>query len=399
MKIALTIESFSAARGGGETYARRFAQALVAAGHEVHVFAGEQGEPMPEITFHLAPMPRTRTLRRYRFAKRVCRALRGHDFDLVHGFGKSLCMDVFRPGGGCHRAWMEREIMAIEGDLPRLVRRVRRSLSLDQLIIQLMESYQFRKEGGPHVIAVSKMTRDDILHHYELPPERVTVIYNGVDLRRFCPENRPRFRTAAREEAGLCDELAILFVANNFRLKGLHKLIRALALVRERGADFKLLVAGRGGQRPFRRLACRLGCDDHLVFLGATSEMPRLYAAADLLAHPSFYDPCANVCLEALATGIPVVTSPFNGSGELITEGREGFVVDPSDVRALADALLKCFDPDFRDTAGAAARRLAEAHSVEHNVQEVLELYGKIDTRHCAGMVSSGANVRNDSVT
>ena len=380
LKIALTIESFSAARGGGETYARCFAKALVEAGHEVHVFAGEQGDPVPGLAFHEVPRPRTRILRRYRFAKRLCRALQGRDFDLVQGFGKSLCMDVFRPGGGCHRAWREQDILSLEGEFRRLLQRTRRVLSPDQLVVQLMESYQFRKEGGPHIIAVSKMTRDHILHHYDLPPERITVLYNGVDTERFHPANKERLRADVRREYGLDHDLAILFAANNFRLKGLHKLIRALAPVHGQKQEFRLLVAGRDQPGPFRLLARQLGCDEHVLFLGPCREMERLYAAADVLVHPSFYDPCANVCLEALATGIPVVTSTFNGSGELITDGQEGFVMDPRDIASMADAVLRCFDPAFRESAGAAARRLAEAHSMDRCLRDVIGLYEKLGT-------------------
>lgn len=389
MRIALTIEFFDPAKGGGETYARNFARALAAAGHDVHVYANAFGAPLPGLTYHPVPMPPLRFCRRYAFATRVERLLRRDTYDIVHGFGKSVYMDVYRPGGGVHRAWMEHELRATAPGLPRRLARLRQRTSLDHRLVLRLERRQFGGgPEGPHIIAVSRLVHDEIRRWYGTPEERLSVVYNGVDLDRHHPRNRERFRDETRRRLSLApDELALLFVGHNFKRKGLRAAIRAVALLQERAASmnpprrFRLLVLG--GDRPSRyaALAERLGCADLVHYLGAAAEAERYYAAADVLFFPSYYDPCANVCLEALANGLPVVTSTTNGSGELLTPGREGFVVDCDDIVGLADAVAHFSDDDARREAGCAARALAETRPIERNLREVLEVYEKVLAR------------------
>jgi len=376
MKIALTIERFSASRGGGEVFARRFARALADLGHEVHVYAGDGDEPMPGVQFHAVSVPRGRSLRRARFARRCAEAVQEDTFDIVHGFGKSTYMDVFRPGGGVHRAWMKQDLMAMASGLKRWLAQIRRWMSPDQWSVLRLEREQLGKEDGPHIIAVSRMTRQHMIQYYGTPPERITAIYNGVDLERFHPRNRGKSRQGTRERLGVGRGALFLFVAHNFRLKGLGALVRALPLVEAR--DYRVVVVGRGRPAPYRRLARRLGCEEQIMYYGPASDTAPLYAAADALIHPSFYDPCANVCLEALASGLPVLTSPFNGSGEIITQGQEGFVVDPRDHGAVADCITRLLDPNFRRDASDAARALAERFSMEWHVGRVIRVYESV---------------------
>jgi UDP-glucose:(heptosyl)LPS alpha-1,3-glucosyltransferase len=107
----------------------------------------------------------------------------------------------------------------------------------------------------------------------------------------------------------------------------------------------------------------------------------RYYAAADIFCFPSYYDPCANVVLEALAMGLPVITSITNGSGELLTPGQEGYVVDPDDPQGMAARIAEFFAVDRREAASQAARALAEAHPVQQNFRQITALYEEILSR------------------
>jgi len=379
VRIALTVEDFRPWRGGGEGYVFGLAERLVRLGHEVHAFAGRIENVPDGITPHEVPM--TGLLpRRAKFALNCARMLdQGEErFDLIHGFGKSIRMDVFRPGGGVHRAWRRLEPLSIENPLGRAWRRFRRHFSLDQRLVLWLDSKQFAPgPEGPEIIANSRMVRGHILEYYRVPASRIHVIPNGVDTTRFTPANRARYREAVRAQWGVAEhDIVILFVANNFRLKGLFPLVRALARLRRSGAPVKVVAVGRGRQGPFRALAERLGCSDRLIFPGPTKKTEEAYAAADVFAHPTFYDPCANVTLEAMASRLPVVTSVYNGASELLTPDA-GAVIDPEHSEALAGAIEAFLDPECRAAAGAAARGIAEAHNPDWHVGEVLKVYDK----------------------
>ncbi len=382
MKVAISIEHFEPVRGGGETYCRNFTRILRAEGHEVHVFAFSWDESEKGPIYHRLAPPPMDMFRRYAFAMRAREALQRERFDIIHGFGKSIWMDVFRPGGGVHRAWMEHEHRATDSPLARLVLRGRQWFSVDQRLVLKLERMQFGPGGTHHIIAVSNLVRDEILRHYGCEPERITVVHNGADLRRFTPDLRDRFRKVTRRELAFApNEVMLLFVGHNYKRKGLHALIRALPYLDERLGRCRVVVAGVGRRAPCDMLAARLGLADRIQYVGATASPERLYAAADIFCFPSYYDPCANVVLEALACGLPVITSTSNGSGEIITQGREGYVVDPDDAPALGRAMLRLFNPDRRAAASRAARALAEARPIERNFREILAVYEAVRRR------------------
>jgi UDP-glucose:(heptosyl)LPS alpha-1,3-glucosyltransferase len=302
-------------------------------------------------------------------------------FDLIQGFGSSVHMDVYRPGGGVRRSLLEHEAAAMESPALQLWMRLRHAASLRHRLLLGLEKLQFQPGGAHEIIAVSNRVRDEIIRYYHCEPERITVIHNGADLARFTPDVRARFRKPARQELGLPnDEIMILLVGNNFKLKGVPFLIRALPALRRISASFRVVVVGRGRRAPCERLARKLGVGDLVHFAGSTDQPEKFYAAADVFCLPSCYDPCANALLEALACGLPAVTSTTNGSGELLT-GKEGYAVPFGDVPHLAQRIGEFFNRDRRAAASAAARALAEAHSAERNFEQVMKVYARVVTR------------------
>ncbi|NOZ20279.1 MAG: glycosyltransferase family 4 protein [Planctomycetes bacterium] len=376
MKVALNIEYFCPSKGGGQTYAANFARALVAKGHEVHVFACEAEDIGPEITFHrLRALRGLRALRDWSFVKASTLALQEQEFDIIQAFGLSLCMDVYRAGGGVHRKWFRMDLDAVSGEIRRAAKRAMRSLSLRQAIKFGLEKRQVHSPRLRRIIAVSEMVKRHFLECYDVPERKIVVIHNGVDLERFHPSNREKFNEEVRSRFGIKDEIVVLCVANNFKLKGVRPLIKSLAML-DGDRKFVALIVGRDKQGPYVSLARQLGCEDHVIFAGGASDVEKFYAATDICVHPTFYDPCANVCLEALASGVPTITTRLNGSGEIITEGKEGFVIDtPKDVEAMADRIRRFGNEEFRREAGRAARALAEQHSIERNVEDVMRVY------------------------
>ena len=189
------------------------------------------------------------------------------------------------------------------------------------------------------------------------------MIYNGVDTEFFHPRNKA-FREKIRSRYGLSpQDVVLIFVSHNFRLKGLRYLIQALPLIKKKNGNVKLLVVGRDNNGPYWRLAKKTGCREDVIFAGGVGDLERYYPSADILVHPTFYDACSLVVLEALASGVPVITTQYNGAGGIISDGKEGFVLeDPTAVETLSEKILYLADPVKLKEVSIAARALAEEY-------------------------------------
>lgn len=333
------------ASGGAERYLQGVIEQLVARGHHVHLFANAWTET-PGVKFHRVPIVRGMSfLKILTFAVAARKVVRRAQCDLVFSLERTLEQDVYRAGDGCHREW--------------LARRGHGGAKLNPLHLTILglEKRVFSPERTGWIIANSKRGKDEIIKHYRFPAERIHVIYNGVDLNRF----QPRAKNKG-------DTVNLLFVGSGFERKGLVFCIRAL---RKLPHQYRLTVIGRGDIRHYARLAADMGLGDRVRFAGHDLDMPAEYARADLLVHPALYEPFANVCLEALASGVPVVTSRVNGVSEIIEHGQSGAVVEqPQEIDELVGA-IRLFEK--RD-ASSAARRTAEQFPVALNVGRTLDL-------------------------
>ncbi|MEJ2539766.1 MAG: glycosyltransferase family 4 protein, partial [Gemmatimonadota bacterium] len=231
----------------------------------------------------------------------------------------------------------------------------------------------------PEILAVSEYMRREILDTYRIDPARVHLVPNGVDLETFSPEARARIRTDARAEFGIPDgAVCILMVAHNYRLKGVRIGMGQVKRLREEGIDAHLLVAGRGTgafqRRRARGWASRLGITEACHLPGAVRPVMQADAAADVFLHPAWHDAIANVVLEAMAAGLPPLTSPWVGAGMFLGEGRAGFVVDPSDTGTLHRRLRELADPSAAARMGAEARRIIEDYGEDAAFARVEEV-------------------------
>ncbi len=382
LRIGLVIERFDPQRGGVEQWTWQFAKWMLAAGHEPHVFARSFA---PEaigvgIVPHLVPPCRSRVA----YAAAVEQEIRRHDLDVVHDNGYGWSCDVFQPHGGSRRASFEQNLLLS----PLLIRAVKRQaarwLTRHDEFRQLVDR-QYRDRDRIYM-PISRMVADHMLRYHGVPASQMRLVYNGVDLERFSPEHRDVYRRPIRQQLGIREQqVMLLIVAHNFRLKGVRTLMRAAAQLSAAGKDLHVVVVGGKHLDFWRRRARWLGLADKITFLGRIDDPVPYYAAADAYVQPTFYDPCSLVVLEALASGLPVVTSQFNGVSELLTQGREGYVIlDPADHRELAEALLPMFSPTRRAAMGKAARALALHHPLERNCREILEVYQEIVSRKLA---------------
>lgn len=379
MDVALCYESVLPARGGAETYIGDLARRLARDGHAVHLYACRwDAAALPASThYHRLDVPAgPRFLRPWRFAAACERALAGRRHDVSIGFDKTWGQDVLYPQGGLHAASAAHNLLKFRTALGRWLAAAGKWLDPAAWSFARLERKQYLGPTKPLVVVNSRMVQGHFERFYGVGPESVRVVRSAIDPHRFAAEDRPKRRQAERDAWGVRPGDTVgLFVAMNYRLKGLGPLIRAATLLpRER--PWRLAVVGHPKFGRYERLAHRLGVADRFRFLGHRSDPKDAYFAADFLVHPTFYDPCSLVALEALACGLPVVTTRHNGAAELLTPPADGVVVDaPHDAPALAAAMATMLDPGYRAGASQAARHTGNRWTFEHHYQALLEVF------------------------
>jgi UDP-glucose:(heptosyl)LPS alpha-1,3-glucosyltransferase len=373
LDIAITYESVLPSRGGCETYIADLCHLLVADRHTVHLYAVKYDPEAlpPQVRPHLLPAPRgPRCWRPWAFARACRAALRGQHHDVVIGLVKTLEQDVLMVQGGFHRASADANVAKHAAGWKRAAAWLVQRLNPAYWSYCWLESRQLA--AGPLVVAPSHWVAGHAERYYGLEASQVRVVPNAIPEARVLATDRPRRRTALREQLGIAPtDVAALFSGHNYRLKGLEPLLRAVA--RTPCPQLHLLVCGNPHVAPWRRLAMKLGLQGRVHFLGFLPDMRDGYFAADLLVHPSFYDPCALVTLEALACGLPVITTRTNGAHELLPPELAAWTVATGhDVVGLARSLEQLCDPQRRVESARAARAAAAAWTMQDHYRALL---------------------------
>ena len=380
IRFAIGIQDFSRKKGGAERYLIDLCYRMAAEGYEVHLYAERWEEEDPRIHCHrIRTIPFPKSLRLVSFAVKATRAIEHGNYDITFGVGNTLAADVLQPHGGVHWAWFWKSLRAYDHPIVWAVKFLGRVLSPKQWVNGWIENSPYHKESLSKIIAISDMVKKDMIRWYRVPEDRITVVYNGVDIDQFHPRNQ-KYREEVRKNHGIGEDFLILFVSNNFRMKGLDHLMKALvSLKRRTSLPFRLLILGRDRQEPYRCFADKIGVSGEIIFAGPTDAPERYYGAADLLVHPSFYDACSLTVIEALASGLPVITTSSNGASGILHQGKEGFVIsDPRDEGNLEEKIAFFLDHHRRKEASIAARTLAEEYSTERNWREMKTIFEKI---------------------
>ncbi len=374
MRIALLTRRFDSAGGGTERDLIVTADELRAAGHQISIFADEvRGATGDWNVRRVGAGPRLgRTLSLLRFAWTAAPAARRAGADLVLSFARCVGSDVMRSGGGAHASYL-RAARKWRGVLGATAMRI----TPYHRVQMLVERQAFRSPGLKRVIAVSNFVRDDLIREFGLAPEKTVTIYNGVDLDRFRPASDPSERAAIRQKFAVpASARVVAFVGNGFARKGLGFLIEAWPLVA--GGAF-LIVAGADRQTDkFARRARALNVGARIVFTGPQPDVATIFHAADAFAMPSLFEPFGNVVMEAMATGLPAMTSAFSGVAELIPPSMRGFRVEnPDDVGEVALRLGALFDAPV--SLAAEARETAEKFTWSRYAEELNALIKSIE--------------------
>jgi UDP-glucose:(heptosyl)LPS alpha-1,3-glucosyltransferase len=388
MDIALCYESVLPARGGCEMYIADLARRLAIDGHQVHLYACRwDGSALPSsINYHRIPRPRgPRFLRPWLFSSSCTKMVRESSHDVSVGFNKTWGQDVLYPQGGLHVATADYNLLKHPGAWMKGLDWLAKRVDPAYWSFAMLERFQYRRAARPIIVVNSEMVRRHFHRYYGIHGADVFVIPNAIDPNRFRENDRPRRRLEWRQQWRIAAEDVVgLFVAMNYRLKGLDPLLNAIKRL-PADKSFKLLVVGDPDTRGYQRLAKRLGVAERIRFAGYYADTSNCYFASDFLIHPTFYDPCSLVVLEALACGLPVITSRYNGASELLSPPREGYVVDdPYDASELARCIGELLNRRIRLACAQAARKRASEWTFEHHYRNLLQVFTEAAGRRAA---------------
>ena len=382
MKVALVIEWLDAWRGGAETSTEQFVRHLLNHNVDLTVFTQSRLSPTPDLRVHTI---RVRTPARSRqsalFARRAAAAIRSERFDIVHAISPCLAADVYQPRGGTVAETVLRNLAIRPPGLRRVVKRAANSLNLKQRVILKFERELLGGQRRPIVLALSDYVVSQLREHYAYPEDRIRKVFNGVDPDRSDPATRRADRADIRKLYRIRDDdLLVLMVAHNFKLKGLRRWLDALGrLVRDTDLPIRALVVGKDDSPVWERMVAREGLSERVQFTGSTRRIGAFFHAADVLVHPTYYDPCSRVVLEALTSGLPVITTRYDGAAEVIEDGVNGLVAaDSADGGSLAECVLRLANPRERARMGAEALKVTDRVTMDRHVNGVYRVYQEL---------------------
>lgn len=352
MKIGLVRRGYSAT-GGAEIYLRRFAQEAVATGHSCVLFANG----WPESAWALERVEISGTSPRD-FADALAAANPRERCDFLFSLERVWKCDGYRAGDGVHAAWLARRAQFEPAWRPFF-----RRFSAKHRDLLEIERALFSSGVAGVVIANSEWIKREIVQHFRFPAERIHVVYNGVPA--FTPP--PNARAELRNELGLAaDDYVLLFAGSGWERKGLRFAIDAVNATTK--SHPLLLVAGRGRAEKMPR-------SSRVRYLGPVADMARVLAAADVFLLPTLYEPFSNACMEALAAGLPVLTTEHNGFAEIIERGVEGEVyADPTDAALIAKGIDRWADAARRAEVRPRLLEKAARFSIGENVRSTLAI-------------------------
>jgi UDP-glucose:(heptosyl)LPS alpha-1,3-glucosyltransferase len=379
LNIALIILHADPTRGGAERYTTDLATALAGRGHRVSLLSSGAihqrwirghlpGVPYDQVTLQSTGL--TRAARYRRFLHSLTQHLDAERYDIVHAMLPVPRCDLYHPHAGLAAA-----AVAAGPCLSRWGNRFnRRRHQMAAVERQLLDS-----PSPPIVLCLSNYVKASVRRWYPAVPEdRLVRLFNGTDLARFDPAARPDAGAPLRARLGIAPGAVVaLMLAQDFARKGLETAIRAIAAVND--ANLILLVAGRDNPTAYRRLATSLGVEKRICFAGQTDDPYAFYRAADLFVLPTRHDPCSLVVLEALAMGVPVITTGHNGAAEAMVPGRHGVILeDPTDVSALAAALVSLLAAPARAAQAAHCLALRPTLSQAAHVDALEAIYRQV---------------------
>ena len=368
MKIALIRQRYNAF-GGAERFVDQAMAAIAGEGSTaVTLITRDWNTTIPDRTvIKCNPFYIGRTWRDWGVARAACAATRA-GFDLVQSHERMACCDIYRAGDGVHAQWLENRSRAIGP-----ARRLATTLSPWHRYTLAAERRLFTSQRLKAVICNSQMVAAEIRRHFGVAEDKLKVIYNGVDSQRFHPRLKPAARQAIRTRLGIPQDAFVhLYVGSGFERKGVPQLMDAM---RGTPDHVHLVIVGAD-----RKLGMYQAQSDATVsgkrihFAGAQKDIEQWYGMADCFVLATLYDPFPNAAMEAMASGLPVITSEQCGATELVMPARCGWTCDALDVATLG-RFLRDMNPAIAAEMGGRARELAGQYTPQAMADQLTSLY------------------------
>lgn len=362
--------------GGAERFVERALHALLDEGAQVTLItrkwqsAPQTGYQQKVCDPRYSRLFGGRIARDRTFAACAQREMASGDYDITQSHERIPGCMVFRAGDGVHAAWLEHRARG-RSTIARLATR----FSPFHRYILRQEAAMLADPALKAVICNSQLISDEMRRYYNVPAEKLQVIENGVDLDDFHPRLAECWRKEKRQALGIAAETPVLlYVGSGFERKGVAPLIEAVARMRCHEAQLVIVGSDRNSAH-FVRLARRLGLAERVHFSGAQKDVRPYYGMADAFVLPTRYDPMPNAALEAMACGLPIVTSTTCGMAARVRDGINGFVCDALDVDALARHLDQLAAPGAAAAMRDAARAAVADLDLEAMAGKLIALY------------------------
>jgi len=372
MKVAFVVEHCHK-KGGHERYVAELAE-YMSLRHEVHVFTNSWEGIGGQVIFHRVPMAKKPTLLMlWSFKRNAYRLIKQHGlFDIVHSQGSNSLIQNIVTNHTSQKARLAAMIPLGQSDRS-LAGRIHDRLFWSYVINAEAKLYSAKTSN--RVIAVSQGVRREMLKYYSISPANIQVIVNGVDLERFNHCHRAERRGRWRSRHGFApSDFIMLFVGGDWERKRLDIAIGSLSFIDR--PDVKLAVVGSWHREPiYRELSASLGLGTRVFFCGPSTVPEEAYSGSDLFVFPSAYEACSLSVLEAMASGLPIIMPPINGSDEQLHEGKNGYFIEHNP-RSVADKIsLLTKDPQLATYMGRHSRAMAEQYSWRNCAEHTEQLY------------------------
>jgi UDP-glucose:(heptosyl)LPS alpha-1,3-glucosyltransferase len=375
MRIALVILHADPNRGGAEKYTHDLARSLAAQGQDVFTRASSFHGDSSANPVLLRAKANTRLGQYRRFLDALDEHLQSIPYDIVHAMLPVRQCDIYHPHAGLAAGRREKNWINRLNAKRRYFATVERQL-LQRKPLQgkppqgkLPQGKLPQAKTPPIVLCLSQYVKTAVQQVYSLEDSSLATVLNGVDLQTFSPGQNAALRRDLSIDPA---QTVALMIAQDFARKGLRQAILALSDV----PQMTLVVVGKESVHRYRSLARRAGILPRVRFVGTTTDPVAFYRMADCFVLPTRHDPCSLAVLEALACGLPVVSTRFNGACEVMQDGIHGFVLDdPQDVPALAQRLRQITDHSTRQKMRDACVALRPSLSQDEHVRKVLDVY------------------------
>lgn len=351
--------------GGMQRDFLRIAKACLAKGYQVHVFTlSWQGPRLPNLPVHIVPMKAWRNHRLYlKFAEYIKEHVQG--FDRIVGFNKMPGLDVYFAADPCYQA----KALHNRSWWYRCLARYHTLHALEQAVLQ--------PKASTKILALTHRQCQDFITYYQTPAERIHLLAPGLAYPALNAAQRSTLRQRLREDYGVDEgESVLLFIAARFKTKGLDRAIRALAALSNLlRATTRLWVIGNDHKQAYIRLAHRLGIQSQIHFLGAHDNVQAFLAAADLLIHPAREEAAGLVILEALASGLPVLSVDICGYADYVVQAGAGRILSTPFNQSELDQTLQAIlqDTEYRQQAESNALQFAAQTNLHGLVEQVVQ--------------------------